>query len=665
VVGLAPGGVVSSTVTITASLPLLNPPTWAVLQRKLIEVMSESVSVFLRAYTHQHGPRQHELIWGDVLHGRDGADDFYEAFYNWPLLYLLGGDDELLPLAHQQWEATTRQLTRLGLVHKEYERGYDQFHQCESYIYFYLLCLADPTHPKLIERARRFAGFYLNEDPEAQNYDAEKNIIRAPHNGSGGPRWGLSDEGPTPYGYSPGMAVYGLPFNDLTGITHIEDLRDPINAQTMGQAMYARMGQGDVAANLGVSSLIANAYLLTSDDKYKRWLLRYVEGWIQRAAANSDLLPDNVGLSGQVGEAVNGNWFGGLYGWSWPHGFYNLQAAALVAAQSCLLLTNNSRYLDLPRKQQDRILALGEMRNAQAEPMSLRHHWAGQRHALESADKTFLVPYRFDGNRWFDYQPLSPIYPAALWTMSASDDDWAHLQALRTKENYDWCDVHAFRTKEDAGHEQPWLEFLAGRNPGYPEAILREAYGQVCWRLDRIRADDADLMRVNIHHWQERNPVTTEALVQLTLGAPQIIYNGGLLVAPVRYFDGERGRPGLPRDVAALVTGVTQHAISISLVNLSLIEERCLLIQAGSFGEHRFTEVRYSRQANDSDYPRANARYDYGAGEVSPPDPFPTEYAISVHKTHLQVNLPPGTLMNLQLHLERYVNSASYRPSAG
>ena len=51
--------------------------------------------------------------------------------------------------------------------------GYDQFHQGESYIYFYFLCLADPTNPKLIERARRFAGFYLNEDPEAPNYDPE------------------------------------------------------------------------------------------------------------------------------------------------------------------------------------------------------------------------------------------------------------------------------------------------------------------------------------------------------------------------------------------------------------------------------------------------------------------------------------------------------------
>jgi hypothetical protein len=76
------------------------------------------------------------------------------------------------------------------------------------------------------------------------------------------------------------------------------------------------------------------------------------------AQANDDLLPDTVGLNGQVGEYLDGKWYGGLYGWTWPHGFYNLQFAALSAAQCALLLTNDPTYLDLPRKQQARILAL-------------------------------------------------------------------------------------------------------------------------------------------------------------------------------------------------------------------------------------------------------------------------------------------------------------------
>ncbi|MEZ4618937.1 MAG: hypothetical protein R2867_25960 [Caldilineaceae bacterium] len=34
---------------------------------------------------------------------------------------------------------------------------------------------------------RRYAGFYMNEDPQAPNYDPEHKIIRSAFNGSRGP----------------------------------------------------------------------------------------------------------------------------------------------------------------------------------------------------------------------------------------------------------------------------------------------------------------------------------------------------------------------------------------------------------------------------------------------------------------------------------------------
>jgi hypothetical protein len=115
---------------ITASIPCEKPPTWAVLERKLMEVMDQSVYPFLEKYTRPDGT----LIWNEKWYNsRDGADDFYESSYNWPLYYLLGGGDHLLALGQRQWDAITRQLTEFGLVHKEYEIGYDQFHQAESY----------------------------------------------------------------------------------------------------------------------------------------------------------------------------------------------------------------------------------------------------------------------------------------------------------------------------------------------------------------------------------------------------------------------------------------------------------------------------------------------------------------------------------------------------
>jgi hypothetical protein len=628
--------------TLEATLPIGHPPAWAVLERRLFDLLDQAVEPFLERYTRPDG----RLIWRESLPAptRDGADDFYEAFYNWPLLYLLGGGDALLPLALRQWEAVTGQLTDLGLLQDEYERGYDQFHQSESYTYFYFLCLADPTNPRLVERARRFADLYLSWP----NYDAGNRLIRAPHNGSGGPRPGIAD-GERSMPYRPGMARYGLPYHDLPGIATVEDLQDTVKARRMGEAVHERMGRGDVAANLGAVSLVANACLLTGDERYRRWVVAYVGAWVERARANGGLLPDNVGLSGQVGEYLGGKWYGGLYGWTWPHGFYNLGMAAHTAASCALLLTGDSGYLDLPRAQLDRVMALGKMDDPRRSDMSLREHWVGQLGALPEDEATFLVPYRHGDHGWFDYQPLSPVYPAALWNLSRGEADWARIEALRERERYDWGRVLTFRTKEDAGHEQPWLRFLAGANPTYPERILTASLEQVGWRLDQIRADRADLTAVHIHHWQQLNPVTTEALVQLTLGAPQHVYNGGLLLAPLRYDDAARGRPGLPPDVAALVRRADGAGCEVELLNLSPRLARRVRLRAGAFSEHRFTAVSYTAAGSDA-YPGTVGEY------APPPVPAATRRA-PLGDAQLEVRLPPGRRITLSLEIERWANA--------
>jgi hypothetical protein len=247
---------------------------------------------------------------------------------------------------------------------------------------------------------------------------------------------------------------------------------------------------------------------------------------------------------------------------------------------------------------------------------------------------------------------MSPVFPVALWNISMDTEDWERVERIRAAEAYDWSEVVPFRNKEDSGHEQPWLRFLARDNPGYPEAILRASYGQVARRMEQIRRDQADLRTVNIHHWQNLNPVLCEALVQLTLGAPQPIYNGGLLHAPVRYFDGLRRRPGLPEDVAALVERVESNCTVLTLVNVSVLYPRTVVIQAGAFAEHRFTTVGYPERR--SDYPGKIGAY--AAPEL---ETVPRQQA--VNDTFLAVVLPPGTELRLELGVERYINSPNYR----
>ncbi|MEM7131738.1 MAG: hypothetical protein AAF702_35825 [Chloroflexota bacterium] len=661
--------------TITATIPIQEPPTWAILQRQLIDLMNQATQPFLDRYVNDDD----ELIWREGGTGsRDGADDFYEATFNWPLFYLLGGDDHLLEYGQRIWDGITRQLTRAGMLHKEYEQGYDHFHQGESYIYFYFLCLADPTNLTNLDRAERFAGFYLNEDPDLQehacNYDPIHKIIRAPHNGSRGPRWGFSNAEPPSYNWGAGMRVYGLPFHDIEGIDHYDDLNDPAKARAMGQAMHERMGQGDVVGNLIVTSLVTNAYLMTGDTKYRDWIIEYVDGWVERAKINGELLPDNVGPNGLIGETMNGKWYGGLYGWTWPHGYYNIGMAATVAGINAGLVSGDWTYLALPRTQFDFIWQLGEVRDVRNLEMSLSQHWINtlgdadddvgdtdlhdnaDNHTGDNADDIrsfhqFVVPYRYSDKGWFDYQPLSPVYPTAIWNVSQADEDWARIKSLQQADTYDWRTVNTFRNKEDGGHDQPWLCYLAGENPNYPEEMLRAALGNVYRRLALIADDDADLAQVSIHHWQEHNPVVTEALLQLTLGAPQIIYNGGLLHCRVRYFDADRQRPGLPEDVAALLKTLEADRTVLQLVNLSPLKTRRVIVQAGGFGEHRFGTAAYSTLG--SEYPGSHKAY------AAPPIESEMQ-SVSVDSHLLQVDLPPATQIVLDLETERYVNQPSY-----
>ena len=107
--------------------------------------------------------------------------------------------------------------------------------------------------------------------------------------------------------------------------------------------------------------------------------------------------------------------------------------------------------------------------------------------------------------------------------------------------------------------------------------------------------DDTDPETWDVHHWQELNPVHTEALLQLTCGGPQIVYHGGLLHVRLRYYDAEAARPGLPPDVAALVDRIEGNRLRVQLVNTSPQHARRLVLQSGAFGEHRFTWARADR----------------------------------------------------------------------
>ncbi|HUR07086.1 MAG TPA: hypothetical protein VM347_31390 [Nonomuraea sp.] len=629
---------------IMATVPLGTPPAWAVLERRLFDALDEAWRAFAARYCGPDG----RLVYHGQGEERDGADDFYEAFFNWPALYQLGGADDLLDAAKHHWEGVTAQLTELGYLVEEFERGYDWFHQGESLLLFYGICAADPRDERFRDLARRFAGLYL---PGSANYDAELDLIRAPHNGAGGPRYGLQREWASYHAGLDSMRPYGLPLRDLPGITAWADLADPGNAIRMGVAMSDRLGRGDVAINLAATSLAVNAWLYDGDDRYRDWALGYIGAWQERAAANHGVLPDNVGPSGKVGELHGGRWYGGIYGWQWPHGLYSVGAAAAIAAVNAHLLTGDQAALAIGRDPLDTVYGHARQAPVTGTEMSTSDRWLAEL-GEEAGQPTMLVPNRHDDRGWFDFQPPQLGLPVWLWHAGLAEQDADRIDRLRAGSGYDWTTVREFRNKEEAGHEAPWLEFLRGANPGFPEAMLATALGQVQRRMALIDADHADLSTIHVHHWQRLNPVLTEALLQLVTGTPQVLYNGGLLPARLAYFDADRHRPGLPADVAALVDSVRPDGVRVELVNLGLSRTRRVVVQAGAFGEHDIDRAVVT--GAEPGYPGDPRSY------TAPPI-TEAEREVAVGGPRLLVELPPGRRIRLDLHTTARVRTPSHQ----
>ena len=623
------------------------PPKWAILERQLFDLVESSWPIFKEKFCNEDGSL---IFTGSMDHSRDGADDFYEAFFNWPAFYMLGGSSDILSFSKKAWRGVTDQLTKLGLVKDDYERGYDWFHQGESLIFFYAICAADPKDQVFKKLAKDFAELYSGENSIL--YDKAKKIIPAPHNGSDGLRPGLGQEwvdGYPPEGINSVMQPYGLPLHFIEGINNWEDLRDHEKAMLMAKEMERVLGYGDVAVNLAATSLVTNYWLYDNDPAAADWVLEYLGGWAQRAQANDGIIPDNVSIDGVVGGLHDGRWYGGHYGWTWPHGFYSVTHGALVAASNAILINRDYSALSMTRNVLQKVLSQAINSSIEASPGSLTiasSTMMTERFGIPKNATVKLVPYRYGKDGWFDYCPMVLSQPLWLWWLSLSAEDQGILEdsldGIAPYSTY----ISPARNKEEAGHESPWYRYIKGDLPEYPEESLMMAMGQVHRRMRLMETEQFNGPNgVNIHFWQEVQPVVTEILTQLTLGAPQVLYNGGLQFARVRYFDVDGKRIGLPPEVAALVTSFNQEQVTLELVNTSITEVRNLILLGGAFGEHEILEVTILEDSAEMKYP--GSRREYLA-----PKPELTAKKIGVKGNHFGVCLEPGNHLRLTVKMK-------------
>jgi hypothetical protein len=285
------------------------PPEWALLQRELLRANTLACREFFKKYFDERGFLLCVERWG----GDDGPDDAIECLNDWPILHALGASDEVLAMCKKGWEGHLRQYTlartkdvpfaRDGMYYKEFPVTFDWLHNGEGLTVFNLMGLCDPHDATFQQRVRRYAGLYMNEDPQAANYDAKHKIIRSMFNGSRGPL--------------------------LRAATALDWAGDPIEVEGRfhlghGERNYQEMLAhfkdyndivGDHPLNLLATTLALNAYMLSGEEKYKRWLVEYVDAWRQRMADNGYLIPTKIGLDGRIG-GESGKWYSGVYGWA-------------------------------------------------------------------------------------------------------------------------------------------------------------------------------------------------------------------------------------------------------------------------------------------------------------------------------------------------------------
>lgn len=531
----------------------ITPPAWALAQRELIRMNGAGAVLYADAFLDAQGFLPVTPGWGVG----DGPDDLTENLRTWPIAHAVGGADTIISLWQRAWEGHLRQvgqtrvpqleMARDGIFHQEFMSSYDWEHISEGLGPFYFYGLSRPYDRLYIERMRRFAGFYLNEDPGAPNYDPEKRIIRSLFNGSRGPKLTPAsvDDWDGPVGH------------DV----------DPASSR---RTRFVNAGNiaGDHPLNLNVTMLPLHAFMLTGDAKYRDWVLEYVDAWSERIDAAGGNIPSNIGLDGAIGGEWTGKWYEGVFGWNSPDGGtrnYTLRGPP-EAFGAALLLTGDQRYTSVLRRQFDNLFA-----------------------AARKEGDSLLLPRYHGPDGWYGHAPLGAAPSGALGNQVNVLLD-IYMWSLRPEDRrrLPRRDEAQLSHHPDLG----WLDFLEGRAPEYPLHALQESMQQLRRTAERMQSSG------NL----AANPVVTTALVNLTMGAadPGGSTHGPLpLHAQVRHFDPANRRAGLPRDVAALVEAIEPERVTLTLVNINPFEARTATVQVGAYGEHlaRSVEVAGRRHA--------------------------------------------------------------------
>jgi hypothetical protein len=290
---------------------------------------------------------------------------------------------------------------------------------------------------------------------------------------------------------------------------------------------------------------------------------------------NGGIIPSKVGLDGKVG-GTDGKWWGNVYGWGFSpvnpvtgkRDDRNRIPRALVGFNNALWVSGDRKYVDAWR-------AMIGMVNAQAR--------------VNGGKKQY--PSMHGEKGWYGWKDRPwDVGALEVWYWSMHPEDLARVAP------------------------KGWVAYLQGKDAGYPEAALKRDLESIQQKLAAIRKDQSTADKRLSDNMLHLNPAATAALVQLMLGGLPPYVDGGLLNARLRYFDPKRKRAGVPPDVAALVSELSDRQTVVTLVNLSKTEARTVMVQGGAYGEHQLDSATIGDKTVKVGGPLLTVQLDPGCG---------------------------------------------------
>ena len=241
---------------------------------------------------------------------------------------------------------------------------------------------------------------------------------------------------------------------------------------------------------------------------------------------NNGIIPTFVDLDGKIG-GPTGKWWGSAYGWGFSpvnpvtnrRENRNRIERPIIGLNNALLLTGDQKYVDA---------------------------WRDMTNAVNANARTVDGKTQYPIDVW----PRPPGQPQGnegrMVRLARSPVERRGARGVVL--------LAEGRRPRAGAHQSRGSNTCRDATRAIPETAMADDLATIKKRVEGIRNDQSKPDKRLADNMLDLNPVTTTALIQLTQGGMEPDRRGNLVNSRLRYFDPARKRAGLPEDVAALVS---------------------------------------------------------------------------------------------------------------